>query len=318
MASETSSRLIPAPAMRALLVLLFVIWSNSFTAIKYLLETFDPMELVLARFLPVSVFCLLYLLLSSARRRDAISILRAAPLKVIAMGLTGVAGYNFFLYTGQSEVKPGAASLLTTLAPLFILALAILFLRERVPLRRVLGIVVAFAGLYLVVRWGRVGLGRVTSVSNAEMRYVLITALAPLCWSIYTVIGKDLLGRSSPIVVTYLTLVIGTIPFLVFADAEFFRAMGALTWRQWGALAHLSVLCTIVGFLIWVAALSRLPATEVASYVYLNPPLAALFGYCFFEEEITGLFVLGSAVVLFGLWLAQGGPNRSRAAEKPG
>jgi drug/metabolite transporter (DMT)-like permease len=303
-ASHTRS--IPDPAMRALLVLLFVIWANSFTAIKYLLETLDPMELVLARFLPVSVFCLLYLLLSPGRRRDTVSILRSAPLGVIAMGLTGVAGYNFFLYTGQGGVKPGAASLLTTLSPLFILVLAILFLKERVPTRRVLGIVLAFAGLYLVVRWGRVGLAGIASVEGAELRYVLVTALAPLSWSIYTIVGKSLLGRASPVVVTYLTLVIGTLPFLAFADADFFRTMAAFSWEQWAALAHLSVLCTIVGFLIWVAALSRLPATEVASYVYLNPPLAALFGHFLFGEEITGLFVLGSAVVLFGLWLAQG------------
>ena len=303
---------IPAPAMRALLVLLFVIWANSFTAIRYLLETLDPMELVLARFLPVSVFCLLYLALSPSRRRDTVSILRAAPLRAIAMGLTGVAGYNFFLYTGQGGVKPGAASLLTTLAPLFILVLAILFLRERVPMRRALGIVVAFAGLFLVVRWGRVGLAGVASVENAELRYVLITALAPLSWSIYTIVGKSLLRRSSPVVVTYLTLVIGTLPFLALADAGFFRTVAAFSWQQWAALAHLSVLCTIVGFLIWVAALSRLPATEVASYVYLNPPLAALFGYFFFGEEITGWFLLGSAVVLAGLWLAQGNGARDK------
>jgi drug/metabolite transporter (DMT)-like permease len=160
--------------------------------------------------------------------------------------------------------------------------------------------------LYLVVRWGRVGLAGIASVEGAELRYVLVTALAPLSWSIYTIVGNSLLGRASPVVVTYLTLVIGTLPFLAIADADFFRTMAAFSWEQWAALAHLSVLCTIVGFLIWVAALSRLPATEVASYVYLNPPLAALFGHFLFGEEITGLFVLGSAVVLFGLWLAQG------------
>lgn len=298
---------IPPNAMRALLVLLFVIWSNSFTAIKHLLGTLDPMQLVLARFLPVSIFCLLFLALSPARRRETASILRSAPLRVVAMGITGVAGYNFFLYTGQGGVKPGAASLLTTLSPLFILALAVLSLKERVPARRAVGIVVAFAGLFVVVRWGSVGLAGTAAVAGNELRHVLITALAPLSWSVYTIVGKDLLRRASPVVVTYLTLVIGTVPFLASADGEFFRAVADFSWTQWAALAHLSVLCTIAGFLIWVAALSRLPATEVASYIYLNPPLAAIFGRFIFGEEVTGLFVLGSAVVIAGLWLARGG-----------
>ena len=50
---------------------------------------------------------------------------------------------------------------------------------------------------------------------------------------------------------------------------------------------------------------SLLPATSVASFVYLNPPFAALFGYLFFGEEVTILFLLGGAVVLTGLSLAQ-------------
>lgn len=297
--------------MRLLLILLFVIWANAFTAIKHLRDVFTPMELVLARFLPVAAFCALYLLSSARRRKESIDILAAAPLRLVAMGLSGVAGYNYFLYLGQSEVKPGAAALLTTLSPLFTLFLAVIFLRERVPLRRTLGIILAFAGLYVVVRWGRVGLGRVMGVSHPELRYVLLTALAPLSWSIYTIIGKNLLGKTSPLTVTYLTLIIGTIPCIGAANGHFFRAFASLTATHWLALAHLSILCTLIGFWIWFTALARMPTTSVASFIYLNPPLAALFGSLFFKEEITGFFLLGSAVVLAGLYLAQGGKENN-------
>jgi len=294
-----------ATSLRILLVLLFVIWSNAFTAIKYLREVFTPMELVLARFLPVAIFCAVCLLVVPRMRRESAAALRRAPLGLIAMGLAGVSGYNFFLYIGQSEIKPGAAALLTTLAPLITLLLAIVFLKERVPLRRAIGIFIAFAGLYIVVRWGRVGLGRVTGISHAELRYVLITALAPLSWSIYTIIGKRLLAEISPVVVTYLTIIIGTIPFLGAGNERFFHTAASLTATHWIALMHLSVLCTLVGFWIWFKALSRLSTTSVASFVYLNPPFAALFGWLFFGEEITGFFIAGAAVVLLGLYLAQ-------------
>lgn len=292
-------------SMRILLVLLFVIWSNAFTAIKYLREFFTPAELVLARFLPVAVFCAAWLLAVPKLRRESAAALKRSPLRLAAMGLTGISGYNLFLYIGQSEIKPGAAALLTTLAPLITLFLAIAFLKERVPVRRVLGILIAFAGLYVVVRWGRVGLGRVTGISHPELRYALITALAPLSWAIYTIVGKNVLRETSPVVVTYLSIVIGVLPFLGEADGGFFRALAALGTTQWLALLHLSVLCTLVGFWIWFKALSRLPTTSVASFIYLNPPFAALFGWLFFKEEITGFFLAGAAVVLLGLYLAQ-------------
>jgi drug/metabolite transporter (DMT)-like permease len=302
---EGPTRLSPA-SLKWLLVLLFAIWANAFTAIKYLREAFSPEGLVLARFVPAAAFSALYLASSSRRRKEGIAILKGAPLKLVAMGLTGIASYNYFLYIGQSEVKPGAAALLTTLSPLFTLFLAIAFLKERVPARRAAGILVALAGLYIVVRWGRIGLGRITAVSHADLRYVLVTALAPLSWSIYTVLGKDMLRKASPLSVTYLTIVIGTVPFLWGANGQFFRTLASLTATQWLALAHLSILCTLVGFWIWFKALERLPTTTVASFIYLNPPFAALFGSLFFNEEVTGLFLVGSAVVLAGLYLAQG------------
>ena len=290
---------------KILLVILFVIWSNSFTAIKHLRQILPPMELVLARFLPVSIYCLLYLLLSPERRRESAEIVRNAWPKLLGLGIFGVVGYNYFLYVGQSEIKPGAAALLTTLAPIFTLLLAIPLLRERVPLRRTIGILIAFAGLYIVIAWGRVGLGRMTGISNADIRYALITALAPLSWSIYTIIGKDLVKRYSAVTVTYLSLVIGTLPLLFAWSGHFVATVSSMGSTYWIALVYLSLFCTIIGFWIWITGLKVLPATSVASFVYLNPPFAALFGWMLFGEEITAMFLVGSAVVLAGLYLAQ-------------
>lgn len=308
-------QVLSANAVRALLVLLFVIWSNSFTAIKHLRQILSPMELVLARFLPVSIICLVYLALDGKRLRESVTLLRTSWIRLIALGFFGGIGYNYFLYLGQSEIKPGAAALLTTLAPLFTLLLAIPLLKEKVPVRRVMGIIVAFLGLYVVVRWGRVGLGRVTGISHAEVKYALIAALAPLSWSIYTIIGKDLVKRSSPVTVTYLALIIGTVPLLLRADGGFFRTIASMDHSHWIALAYLSLFCTIIGFWIWVLGLKHLPATSVASFVYLNPPFAALFGWLLFDEEITVMFLAGSAVVLAGLYMAQlgnGGLGRNK------
>jgi drug/metabolite transporter (DMT)-like permease len=61
----------------------------------------------------------------------------------------------------------------------------------------------------------------------------------------------------------------------------------------------------MVGYWIWNTALKYMPATSVSSFIYLNPPMAALFGWFFFDEEITPFFIAGSAVILLGLYLTQ-------------
>ncbi len=306
-----------AAGIRLLLVLLFVIWSNSFTAIKYLRITFSPMELTLARFLPVSLLYIGYIAASGKRARSALELLRKAPLRLISMGILGVAGYNFFLYVGQSEIKPGAAALLTTLAPLFTLILAIIFLREKMRWKKIAGILIAFAGLYFVISFGRVGMGQVTVISNSDVRYALITSLAPLCWSIYTILGKELLIENPPFLVTAVPIIIGTIPLLVNLDGSFTGKILDLGSTGWIALFYLSALCTIVGFGIWNFSLKRLSATTVSSFIYLNPPFAALFGSLLFGEEVTPYFLVGSAVVIAGLYLAQTG-NRPGGLNGPG
>ncbi len=304
--------------MKTLLVLLFVVWSISFTAIKDLRGVLSPAELVLARYAPVGMFGVVYLGALPSRRRECAEILRTAKLRIIAMGLTGITGYNYFLYVGQSEIKPGAAALLTTLSPLFTLVLAVIFLREKVPLRRILGILIALAGLYVVVRWGSVGLGRSADLAHSDVHYVLITALAPLCWAAYTIIGKILLDRYSPMTVTLLSVIFGSIPMLAAARGPFFGRMAAFGPVHWIALGYLAVLCTVAGFWAWFAALKRMSATSVASFVYLNPPFAAVFGALLFGEQIARLFIVGGAIMLFGLYLAQGGgENGSGKAGRP-
>jgi drug/metabolite transporter (DMT)-like permease len=289
---------------------LFVVWSNAFTAIRHLRDIFGPMELVLARFLPVLVVSVICLMSHRQIREETFETIRQAPLKLIGMGIFGVAGYNYFIYLGQSEIKPGAAALVTTLSPLFTLVLAILFLKERVVLKRVAGMLIAFVGLFIVLRWGKVGMGRITGVENADIKYMLIATLAPLSWSFYTILGKGLLSNRSAAVVTCLPVVIGTLPLLFLATPEFFAKAALMEPSHWFALAYLSFASTLLGFFLWNLALRHLPASTASSFIYLNPPFAAFFGWLLFGEEVTLYFLAGSAVVLAGLYLAQSRPKR--------
>lgn len=312
MPHDTARKGLSPLIVRTMMVLLFIIWSNAFTAIKHLREIFTPMELILARFLPFALFGAAYLISARKRRKETGEILKGSLLKIAGMGAFGIAGYNYFIYLAQSEIKPGAAALITTLAPLMTLILAIIFLRERVPARRVAGIFIAFAGLFIVIRYGRVGMGKVTWVPSADIRYALLATLAPLSWSVYTVIGKDLVSRRSPFTVTCLSTIIGTVPFLPVLGTGFIMKVQSMEVTHWLALGHLTILSTIVGFWVWNFALKYLPTTSVSSFIYLNPPFAALFGWLFFSEEVTPMFIAGSAVVLLGLYLSQ---SRRRGLE---
>lgn len=301
MEHSSSNKAPPEALVKLMLVLLFVIWSNSFTAVRHLRELFVPHRLILARFLPAAIISTIYLMASGGKRTECREIIRKHPFRIIGMSVFGVAGYNFFLYLGQTEIKPGAAALITTLSPIFTLILSVILLRVKPPLKRTAGILIAFAGLVAVIKWGRIGM----SLELSEFKFAALTMLAPVSWAMYTVLGKELTGTYRPITVSYLSLSIGTIPFLILFDSVFIRIITEMSPTHWLALGHLSVLCTLAGYLMWNTGLKYLPATSVASFIYLNPPFAAAFGWFLYGEDISLFFLLGSAVILFGLYLAQ-------------
>ena len=105
------------PAFLILLVV-FVIWANSFIAVRALVgedvpsaERLGPLELVEARFAPVAVFCLLWFASHRAARREAREILaRHAPLTLL-LGLLAVWGYNLAFAVGHHRVPAAKARL---------------------------------------------------------------------------------------------------------------------------------------------------------------------------------------------------------------
>lgn len=262
-------------ATAAAVLLLFATWSNSFVAIGFLLGSegaparFDWIGLTAARFVPAAALAAGYCLLF--RRREAAALVRTEWRRLLASGLFAVPAYNLALYYGQQSGVPApVASLTTALLPLFVMALAVLFLGEELTRARLLGFTVSASGMVVIA------LAEREEAAAAYPALVAITALAPLAWSLYTVLAKPLVGRASPLVWTYLVIATGGVLVLPLLPAGAFRQIVALDAAGWLALAFLVLPCTVVGFAVWTWLLRHLPASSVGFTVFLNPPLTAL------------------------------------------
>ncbi len=294
-----------------MLVLLFVIWSNSFHAIGYFRReiAMGAMDLVTLRFAPVAPLCLLYCL---TRRRELWSLLRAHGWAVLLAGMLAVVGYNLPLNWGQGRVPPATASLLISTNPLIVYLLALAFLGERLRLIKVAGLVISFLGVYglLHVQHGQFG--------DTYVLYALVVLLAPLSWSLATVVGKPITGRVDPLLFTFAATCLGSIPYtatLILGGGHVQEAIGAMPGLGWLAWIHLSVGCTVVGYAIWFWALRHLPASSVAAFVFLNPPLTLLFGILWGTDTFHWSLVVFGSIVLGGVALGSGlvRPARSTA-----
>lgn len=311
-------RATPAALLLVCTLLLFVVWSNSFIAISFLLgrdgapARFDWVGLTVARFLLAAAVCAAYCV--AFRARESLSLLRREWPRLLACGFLAVPAYNFSLYYGQQHGVPAPiASLTTTLVPLFVMLLAALTLGERLTRRRVAGFGVAAMGMLVISSAKKLEAG------FAYPLLIGITALAPLSWSIFSVISKPVMKSASPLLWTYLAVSLGGLLVLPLLPAGAGQQWAALDGTGWAALAYLSIPCTVLGFALWTWLLRHLPASTVGFTVFLNPPLTTTSKFVLatllpatFAFSVQPREWLGGLLTLSGMAIAVSPRRRAR------
>lgn len=287
-----------------ILIFLFLLWSNSFHAIAWLRKSIDARDLVVARFAPVGLFCLVWFFASGWR--ENLRILGAHGLRIAIGGLLIVPIYNICLNWGQGQVPAGTAALLIATNPFFTYLIALCVRQEGFAWRKTLGLLVSFAGVYLLLR----SQGR--SFGAGYLVHAVALLGAPVAWAAATVMGRPLVQRESPLRVLFLSLSVGSIFLVPVAclDQTLIHAARLWHWADWAWLFHLSVMCTIVGYSIFYAALRHLPASSVAAFVLLNPPLTLAFGQLLRTEHLSSSLLGFGALILLGVLVSTWSPRR--------
>ena len=274
----------------AVLLLTLLVWSFSFLAAARLRQSVGLVESLAARFVPVVLGAGLLLLW-----RRPLRLPRSSWWKIAAMAVLGVPAYNLFFFHGLKTVPSGTAALVIALNPVFTAVLARLALGERFGLRKTLGLLLSLAGVFVVIRFG--------SDKPVDWPYLssaLLLACAPLSWALYTVIGRRMPAAADALDTTYALLFVGGLPLVAFATPQLASTLAFDTGALVAAL-YLALPCTLFGYAAWIWALKRLPAGEVAAFVFLNPPLATLWAWLFEGQPLRAPFVIGAFVLLVGV-----------------
>jgi drug/metabolite transporter (DMT)-like permease len=267
-----------------------LIWSFSFLAAARLRQDLGLLDALAARFVPVAFGSALLLL---ARR--PLRLPRAAWWRVAVLGVLGVPVYNLFFLHGMKTVPTGTASLVVAVNPVFTAVLAKLVLGEPFGRRRAIGLALSLAGVFVVVRYGTD-----KPVDWPYLSSALVLALAPLSWALYTVVGRGLPREADALDTTYALLFVGSLPVAFLATPSLARTAWAHPGAV-GAALYLAVPCTLIAYAGWIWALKRLPAGEVAAFLFLNPPLANLWAWLVEGAALRPAYVAGALVLLAGV-----------------
>ncbi|MCL2649662.1 MAG: DMT family transporter [Candidatus Azobacteroides sp.] len=222
--------------------------------------------------------------------------------------LLGVFGGSLYFLTENTALKFTQASnvsLLVCTAPLFTALLSHFIIKtEKLKLRMINGSIIAFFGMALVVFNGHFIL-KLSPVGD------LLSICAALCWAFYTIIFKQISSRYNSLFITRKVFFYGLVTIApVFLFRPLITDLAILSNPVvWGNLLFLGLIASLCCYFAWNVVIKQLGAIRSSNYIYLNPLATLITSSIVIHEKITGLALVGAALILIGVfWVEKGMP----------
>lgn len=221
-------------------------------------------------------------------------------LTMMALGLTG--GSMYFLTENESLRFTTATntSLIVCSCPLFaMLIIALFYKSERFCRLQAFGSLLALIGMAAVVLNGHF-------VLHLSPLGDTLAFSACICWALYTLLMKPVMGRYPAMFITRKVFFYGILtilPYYIFVPDMpsldvLMRPEVALNLLFLGSVA--SMLC----YLTWSWCMKGLGAVICTNWVYVNPITTIIAAWLILDEQITVYFLIGSILIIAGMYLS--------------
>jgi len=272
--------------------LTILFWSTAPAVAKLALAELDNFQLLFYTSI-VSVVSLFLLVFFQNKIGEIKKFKKADYFKMFAMGFVGIFLYHIFLFGGFSIAPAGQANVINYLWPVFIIIFSIPILKERFNYRTILAVLISFIGALIVFTRG--------SLSNFNNEYTfgyLLTALAAVCYGLFSVLGKKLqYEKYTSMLIYYIFATILIIPTtLIFSDFVIPQTVNAIV-----AILLLGGVFNSITFVFWFKALKEGHTHKTANAVYAIPFLALIWTYFLNAEPIKIFSVIGLVLIIVGV-----------------
>ena len=297
-----------------LFAIITVFWAGAYAMTRVAVQRDTPefglpVEVVLSGRLTIGALLLTVFMLASGQRWPALSDTRRWAA-IIGMGVAGMTFPFYCVTTAQKTVDSSLAALYAAGAPLFVAVGAhFIFHDERMTARRVIGILIGFAGVTVLFApdairtWGSASVGAQFLLLLATMGYsasTLIARAAPPMPPLTFASGYVTAGA------------VCSFPLLAGTDISTLTPNAASIT----AVIGLGIGPSAIAAMLYLIVVNRAGANFLALTGYSIPLVSVVMGYVFFRETQDWNAALAFALILSGVWLAQrGGPKARKSPQ---
>lgn len=291
----------PPRAADYLMVLVTVsIWGGSFASTKYALAQAEPSLILFLRFIltiPVlAAGCIAEKTMRLPTRRE---------LPILAfLGFQGIYFHQGIQAVAMKTAGAGNANWMMVASPAVVAVLGWAFLGEKISRRAAAGLLLAAAGVTLVLALGTVKETAESTTFGSWGDYLMLASV--LNWGVFLVISRNYLKEAMPpafsifweLVLSSVFAFITTI--VVGTD---YSVIPSFTAGTWSAIIFLGALSSGLAYLLWYKALSAIPVAKLTVFQFLQPVAGMVISYLLLGERYTLWLALGAVMIMSGIWM---------------
>lgn len=281
------------------LIVANIIWGAAAPIFKWSLYNIHPFTLAFLRFFLPALFILFY------RPKSIFIKAKDIPLFLMA-GLLGISINIGAFFLGIQKTLSINSPVISSSGPVFLILASILFLKEHPTKKMLLGNLIGLTGVFLIIVQPFLHEGTKTSLNSFQGNLLLLLATFGSIGG--TLFVKKLARKYHALTITFWTFFIGSVTFIPFFAAEVARYGIVAQFHYAGIIGTVYgvIFSSFIGYTFLYWSLRYLLASQTSVFTYMDPVVAILIAAPLVHEYPDFFFLLGSFLVFFGIFVAEG------------
>ena len=283
-----------SPLGLGLLVIASVGWGLNFPIMKHLLTEWPPLS---SRGLCGVVGAVALALIAFARQQQ-LSVPRRLWLRLLLVSTLQIGGWTAFMGLALLWLSASEAAVLGISIPVWVAFVAWPVLGERVSLLRAISLLVALAGIVVLIG------GNGLEASVEKLPGILCALAGAVCVAFGTVLTKHFPMAMPPLSLAAWQIGLGCLPIAIVGLAIEHPQLAALSSVGWASMVYMTLIQFCLCYVCWFAALERLPAATASIGTLLVPVVGVLAAAAMLHEPLGVREIIALAVTLGGVAVA--------------
>jgi drug/metabolite transporter (DMT)-like permease len=281
------------------LIITNIIWGGASPIFKFALQNIPPFTLAFIRFFFAGIIFLPFAVV----HRQKLS--RRQWLEILLVSFFGITINISFFFLGLKKTESINAPIIASAGPVFLYFLSLIVLKEKPRFKIFAGMLMALVGVLIIILSPIFLNNREFIFGEIEGNFFIL--IATLGAVFQTIVGKNLLKKVNPYLVSTASFLFGSLTFLPFVFSELsIWHFSQLNYQGWLGIIYGIFFSSAVAYFLYYYGMAKIAAQEVGIFTYIDPVVAVLIALPLLGEYPTFYFVLGSFLVFGGIFIAEG------------